>query len=460
MCLKNPLLTIETGLQKLSRPVAKALPVVFGIVTVVKISIDGGIPKPKFFRYFSRWMTTDPGPPSLNLIMVKCIKCGDVDAIAKAGIVRGKQRYYCKRCDCYFSQPGGAEPEVPILHRRHQTTIMDIASALNISKSTVSRALQGHSDINANTRKAVLDMALQLDYQPNLLALGLARSRSYTIGIIVPEFINSFFPYIIIGAQQVANPAGYHVIICQSNESLETEIANTQVLLASRVDGVIASVTGETKTLGHFGKFQKAGIPLVMFNRICEGLDVSKVLVDDHDGAYKGVTHLIQQGCRRIAHLAGPQNLQIGRERLQGYLDALRDHNLPVDEALIVYYDLSKASAQACARQLLDLPQPPDAIFAVNDPAAIQVILTAKNRNIRIPAELAVVGFSNEPTSALIDPALTTLAQPLDEIGKTAVQFLLQEIEQEERPFVPIQRVLKTELIIRASSLRTKAFAS
>jgi LacI family transcriptional regulator/LacI family repressor for deo operon, udp, cdd, tsx, nupC, and nupG len=387
--------------------------------------------------------------------MVKCIKCGDVDAIAKAGIVRGKQRYFCKRCDCYFSLSATAEPE-PAPSRRHQTTIMDIATALNISKSTVSRALQGHSDINANTRKAVLDMAVQLDYQPNLLALGLAKSRSYTIGIIVPEFINSFFPYIIIGAQQVANPAGYHVIICQSNESLETEIANTQVLLASRVDGVIASVTGETKTLEHFRKFQKAGIPVVMFNRICEGLDVSKVLVDDHDGAYKGVAHLIQQGCKRIAHLAGPQNLQIGRERLRGYLDALRDHNLPVDEDLIVYYDLSKESAQACARHLLDLPEPPDAIFAVNDPAAIQVILTAKSRGVCIPADLAVVGFSNEPTSALIQPALTTLAQPLDEIGKTAVQFLLHEIEQEEGPFTPELRVLKTELIVRESSLRIR----
>ncbi len=143
--------------------------------------------------------------------------------------------------------------------------------------------------------------------------------------------------------------------------------------------------TGETKTLEHFRKFQKAGIPVVMFNRICEGLDVSKVLVDDHDGAYKGVAHLIQQGCKRIAHLAGPQNLQIGRERLRGYLDALRDHDLPVDEDLIVYYDLSKESAQTCASHLLDLAQPPDGIFAVNDPAAIQVILTAKSRGVRIP---------------------------------------------------------------------------
>jgi DNA-binding LacI/PurR family transcriptional regulator len=387
--------------------------------------------------------------------MIKCIKCGEVDAIAKSGIIRGKQRYYCKRCDYYFTQPSLTDA-VRQPQRRHQTTIMDIASALQISKSTVSRALQGHSDINADTRRAVLDKAHQLDYQPNLLALGLAKSRSYTIGIIVPEFINSFFPYIIIGAQQVANPAGYHVLICQSNESLETEIANTNVLMASRVDGVIASITGETKSLDHFQKFQRAGIPVVMFNRVCEGLDVSKVLVDDHDGAYQGVAHLIEQGCKRIAHLAGPQNLQVSRQRLQGYIDALMAYGLPVNEALIVHYDLSKASAEQCARHLLELPDPPDGIFALNDPAAIQTMLVAKSKGIKIPQELAIVGFSNEPTSSLIEPGLTTLAQPLDEIGKATVQILLDEIEGETM-LQPKTEILKTQLIVRGSSLKAKA---
>ena len=384
--------------------------------------------------------------------MVKCIKCGEVDAIAKSGIIRGKQRYYCKRCEYYFTQPS-LIAEAPS-HRRHQTTIMDIASALQVSKSTVSRALQGHSDINVNTRKAVLEMAHQLDYQPNLLALGLAKSRSYTIGIIVPEFINSFFPYIIIGAQQVANPAGYHVIICQSNESLETEIANTNVLMSSRVDGVVASVTAETKNLDHFQKFQRAGIPVVMFNRICDGLNLSKVLVDDYDGAYRGVEHLIQQGCRRIAHLGGPQNLQIGRQRLKGYLDAMRDYGLPVQDELIVYYNLTRSNAGPAAQQLLELPSPPDGIFAVNDPAGIETILVAKSKGLRIPEDVAIVGFSNEPTSALIEPGLTTLAQPLDEIGKTTVQLLLSEIEADGELIEPRTEVLKTQLIVRASSMK------
>jgi len=386
--------------------------------------------------------------------MVKCIKCGEVDAIAKAGIIRGKQRYYCKRCEYNFTLPQLiAEAHT---HRRHQTTIMDIASALQVSKSTVSRALQGHADINANTRKAVLEMAHQLDYQPNLLALGLAKSRSYTIGIIVPEFINSFFPYIIIGAQQVANPAGYHVIICQSNESLETEIANTNVLMSSRVDGIVASVTAETENLDHFHKFQRAGIPVVMFNRICDGLDVSKVLVDDYDGAYRGVEHLIQQGCKRIAHLGGPQHLQIGRQRLKGYVDAMRDYGLPIDDELIVYYNLTRENARPAAQRLLELAVPPDGIFAVNDPAGIETILVAKSKGVRVPDDVAIVGFSNEPTSALIEPGLTTLAQPLDEIGKITVQLLLNEIEGDIIP-MPRTEVLKTQLIVRASSMKQRS---
>jgi len=384
--------------------------------------------------------------------MVRCERCNEYDTISKAGILRNKQRYHCGRCDYYFTIRSAIPASPAIKH--HPTTILDIARELRISKSTVSRALHSHSDINEETRRAVLKMAEEMDYQPNLLAYGLAKKKSMTIGIIVPEFVNSFFPYIIMGAQEIANPAGYHVVICQSNESLETEIANTNVLMSSRVDGLIASVTRETTSLDHFRKFERAGIPVVMFNRICDGLDVSKVLVDDYEGAYKGVAHLIENGCRRIAHLAGPQNLQIGRQRLRGYVDALQEHGLQVDPDLIIEYNLTKENARLCARQLLDLPHPPDSIFAVNDPAAIETMLIAKSKGIKIPDELAIVGFSNEPTSAIIEPGLTTLAQPLDKIGKTSVEILLKEIENKPDILSPETIILKTDLIIRGSSMR------
>lgn len=387
--------------------------------------------------------------------MIKCVKCGEVDAIAKSGIVRGKQRYYCGKCDYYFTL--SSEQPLIINHKRHPATILDIARELQISKSTVSRALHGHSDINEQTRKAVLETARRMEYQPNLLAYGLAKNKSMTIGIIVPEFINSFFPFIIIGAQEVANPAGYHVLICQSNESYPTEVANTNVLLSSRVDGLLVSLTGETPNIDHFKKFERAGIPVVYFNRVCKDTNVSQVIVDDYDGAFKGVVHLIENGCRRIAHIAGPPNLQISQNRLKGYLDALAQHGIEKDDSLIVSYDLNPQQATLCAKQLFDLAAPPDGLFAVNDPAAIAAMLVAKERGIKIPEELAVVGFSNEPTSALIEPGLTTLAQPMGDIGRTAIRMLFDQIESEDHETIePETRVLKTTLIVRGSSLKHK----
>jgi DNA-binding LacI/PurR family transcriptional regulator len=388
--------------------------------------------------------------------MIKCIKCGEVSAIAKAGIIRGKQRYCCSLCDYYFTLPE-AEKSTVQFSRKHPATIIDIARELQISKSTVSRALHGHTDINEATRKAVLDVASKLEYQPNLLAYGLAKSKSMTIGIIVPEFINSFFPYVIIGAQEIANPAGYHVLICQSNESYETEIANTNVLMASRVDGILASLTGSTPDINHFKKFERGGIPVVYFNRVNADTSVPKVIVDDYEGAYKGVVHLIENGCKRIAHIAGPLSLQTSQNRMKGYLEALMHHGMEIDESLIVRFDLKNENASECANQLLNLDNPPDGLFAVNDPAGIATLLVAKERGIKIPEDLAVVGFSNEPTSALIEPGLTTLAQPMNEIGRTAVDLLFHYINlpRTECP-VPETRILKTELIVRASSQRKK----
>lgn len=380
------------------------------------------------------------------------MKCGAVDAIAKSGIIRGKQRYYCKRCDYYFTLQ--SPDEIPNQPRRHQTTIIDIARELKISKSTVSRALHGHKDIHEDTRRIVLEMAEKMDYQPNLLAYGLAKSKSLTIGIIVPEFINSFFPQVIIGAQDVANPAGYHVIICHSNESFEREIENTNVLMASRVDGIIASVTRETTNLDHFRKFEKAGIPIVYFNRIFGDGPSSKVLVDDYEGAFKGVEHLIKNGCERIAHIAGPKQLQISQARLNGYRDALEKHGMRQDEKLVVYHDLTRENAESCARQLFSLKKRPDGLFTVNDPAAIQAMLVAREMKIAIPNELAIVGFSNEPISAFIEPALTTLAQPLEEIGRESVNLLLRQINDNSPEITHETKILKTTLIVRASSLR------
>lgn len=386
--------------------------------------------------------------------MIRCTKCGQVHAITKSGIVRGKQRYYCKECKLYFSlRPEAVFEEA---RPRHIATILDIAKALNISKSTVSRALQGHEDIKKQTREAVLKMARELDYQPNLVAKSLVKSKTNTIGIIVPEFMNSFFPTVIIGAQEIASESGYNVIICQSQESVKTEIANTQVLLASRVDGVIISMTRETRKFDHFRLFERHGIPIVFFNRVCEKIDASRVLVNDYEGAYQAVEHLILNGYRRIAHISGPSNLRLSQNRLKGYLDALKKYKLPVRDNLVIHYDLTLENARSSAEKLLSQRNPPDAIFCVNDPAAIQALLYAKQKGIRVPDDLGIVGFSDDPISSIIEPQLTTIKQPVRDMGRVAMRVLLEQIAKGAGHYTPVHTILTTSLIVRASSVRGK----
>ncbi|MGV3640208.1 MAG: LacI family DNA-binding transcriptional regulator [Adhaeribacter sp.] len=336
--------------------------------------------------------------------------------------------------------------------KKHQITIIDIARELNLSKSTVSRALTGHPKVKAATREAVLALAEKLDYQRNMLAINLVKSQSNTLGIIVPEFVTSFFPQVIIGAQEEALRAGYNIIISQSNESYETEVANAKVMLANRVDGLMVSLSKETRNFDHLKIFQRKGIPIVFFNRVCEEMQVPKVVVDDYDGAFKAVEHLIRTGKKRIAHLAGPDSLLVSRKRLNGYLDALRQYQQPVVEELIIPYDLTVEKVKIYVKHLLELEEPPDALFAINDPTAIEAMQIIKKKGLRIPQDIAVVGFSNDYASALIEPSLSTVAQPMQEIGRSAVQLLLDQLDRDMSEWKAITRTLKTELIIRDSS--------
>jgi len=388
--------------------------------------------------------------------MIHCPKCKQTENINKAGVIRGKQRYFCKSCDLHFTIPEVQKEAAKRPH--HQVTIIDIANELGISKSTVSRALRGHGDIHEGTRQIVLDLAKQLDYQPNLLANALLKSRTNTIGIIVPEFRHYFFPAVIIGAQEILSKAGYNVMICQSDESYETEVANVKALMSSRVDGLLVSVTAQTNNFDHFRAVLRKEVPLVFFNRVCEELNTSQVVVDDYAGAFAAVEHLIVQGYRRIAHLAGPTTLQISLLRMQGYKDALQKHGLPFDNELLIHFDLTQDKARIYANYLLSLPHPPDAIFVINDPTAIEVMLIAKKRGIKIPQELGIVGFSNDPMSEIIEPNLTTVEQPVGKIGRVAAQLLLNEINSELSEWKKEEIILKTELIERGSSKKILSF--
>jgi LacI family transcriptional regulator/LacI family repressor for deo operon, udp, cdd, tsx, nupC, and nupG len=337
--------------------------------------------------------------------------------------------------------------------KRHQTTIIDIAKSLGVSNSTVSRALHGHADISPETRQAVLDRASQLDYQPNQLAYNLVKSKTNTIGMIVPEFHNPFFPNVIIGAHEVLTQAGYNLTIMQSNESYQVEISNTKAMLANRIDGLLISLTQETNNFDHLSIFEKRGIPLVLFNRVCEQIDVPKVVVNDFEASFQAVEHLILSGYERIAHLGGPLTLLVSQERLRGYRAAMEKYGKTIEDHMIIQGMLTQQKARIYGQYLLDLTNRPDAIFAVNDSAAIEIMLMAKEKGISIPDELGVVGFSDNPESAYIGPGLTTIRQPTLEIGRTTADWILKLVD-EENVTLPDKKVLKTELIVRGSSRR------
>lgn len=341
--------------------------------------------------------------------------------------------------------------------KKHQVSILDIAKELNISKSTVSRAITGHHNVKEKTRTAVLELAAKLDYQRNTLALGLAKQKTSLIGILVPEIMGTFFSSVITGAQGVLNQKGYNVIVCISNENYETEVENVKLLLSQQVDGIIASHTKQTRNFEHFKLIQRRGIALAMFTRVTDQLNVPKVVVDDYQAAFHAVDHLLKKGKRRIAHLAGPDTLINSNLRLQGYLDALKKHKVPVDNDLIISYDLSLEKVRIYMKHFLDLALPPDALFAMNDPTAIAAIQVIKQKGLRIPQDIAVVGFSNDLSSELMHPSLTTVAQPTFEIGSECANLLLEEIAlmQKDENHINTKKktvTLKTKFLIRESS--------
>lgn len=337
--------------------------------------------------------------------------------------------------------------------RGSQITIKDIARILGISPSTVSRALKDHPDINAETKKAVNELANKLKYQPNAVALSLKNSRSNTIGVIIPEIVHYFFSSVISGVEDVASQKGFTVIICQSNESYEREVANAKTLLSHRVDGVLVSVSKETKSFNHLIDLQDGGIPMVFFDRIAPEIDADQVIIDDFQASYNATRHLIETGRKRIAHFAGPQSLIIGKDRLQGYLQALSEAGLPVDNRLIIEADNFERAHNAVI-EMLDAGIVPDGIFAVNDLTAIGAMQTIQKRGYKIPDDIAVVGFSDGRFSGITDPNLSSVDQHGYEMGTVAAEMLFHRILSGETEYVPEVKVLKADLIVRGSSAK------
>ena len=339
-----------------------------------------------------------------------------------------------------------------------QVTIKDIARELGISPSTVSRALKDHPDISTETKKAVNELAEKLNYQPNTVALNLRQKKTNTIGVIIPEIVHFFFSTVISGIEDVAYQAGYNVILAQSNESYQREVTDMKALFNSRVDGMLLSLSRETVNYDHIESIISKGVPIVFYDRMYKNPNTSNVIVDDYLGAKEAVLHLIDQGCKRIAHLEAASKLIISEDRFRGYTDALKENNIEVkDDIIIDCPNGNFEEGKKMTHKLLSMSKPPDAIFANNDPLAMGAMMAIKEAGLKIPQDIAVVGFSNWFFGELMEPALTTVDQPGFEMGQEAARLLIKQIEMKEKDledYKPETKILKTRLIIRNSSLR------
>ncbi|CAM3423122.1 LacI family DNA-binding transcriptional regulator [Aquirufa ecclesiirivi] len=335
---------------------------------------------------------------------------------------------------------------------RHQVTIKDIAKQLNVSVATVSRALRDLPDIHPDTKKLVLDLAKEWDYQPNLLATSLVKSKTKTLGLIVPDLGYYFFSTVIKHIEEAAIKAGYSLLITQTQESYERELTNIQNLSRGQVDGIIISLSRETSNFEHLTRLQRRGIPLVFFDRNCEEIEASKVMVDNEQSAYEAVKHLIENGCKRIAFLAGPKNVSVSNQRRLGYIHALEEAGLSVDPSLILHSDYYQDTARSQTHLLMQSDNRPDGILVVSDRLAIGVLTALKELKISVPKDVKIVSFNNEPICQVISPTITSVSQPLDEIGRISVELLLAQIEHKTGESIPRIEVLKTNLVVRESS--------
>ncbi len=334
---------------------------------------------------------------------------------------------------------------------KKQISLKDLAKALNISVSTVSRALKNHPDISLPMAQKVQELAKSLKYSPNPLAMGLLRRQTKTIGVIVPDLVTHFFSSVVSGIEDIASKHGYYVVVTSSNESYEKEKACIENLVHQRVEGIIACVSRTTADFGHYDMLQEAGIPLVFFDRVCRTDEFSSVIVDNVEAAKQIVAHFYETGCRRIAYLSGPENLSISRERLSGYKLGLETCKLPLNSQLLESSEMDMHKAAEAVKRLLALPEPPDALFGINDMVVFAALKEIKRHKLRIPDDISVVGFTDDFHANFVEPELTAVVHPTFEMGQEAASLLLAQTLAEEE--LPVKQVkLSTKLVVRDST--------
>ncbi|MFC5625158.1 LacI family DNA-binding transcriptional regulator [Algoriphagus winogradskyi] len=341
--------------------------------------------------------------------------------------------------------------------RNGKTTIHDIAEKLQVTASTVSRALNNNPRISDATKKRVQKAAKELNYQPNNIASALRSGRSKLIGVVVPTANRNFFSSVIRGIEEIANSLNYKVVISQSYDDYEKEMQTIEALLNVQVDGVIASIGKTTENVDHFKKVIKKGIPLVLFDRVTNELDVSQVVIDDYFGAFQATEHLIQEGCKRIVHFSNSQNINIYKERKRGYEDALLKHGIPVDPELIIFSKLQLEDGRRCMQEIIDSKIIFDAVFSSSDYSIMGAMQVLKENGYKLPQDVKLVGFGDEPFTSFTEPTLTTVNQKSIPMGNITAETFFEILNQKDQSNTLSKRtILKPELIIRNSSLNTQ----
>ena len=333
-------------------------------------------------------------------------------------------------------------------------TMKDIAREFGISVATVSRALKDSPRISAERRAAIQQYAREHNFTPNVIAESLRFSRVQpikVIGVIIPEFTHFYFMSVLSGIEEEALARGYRIMVAQSDEKYEREVRICQSFYENKVCGIIVSQAKDTQKYDHFQKLMDAGVPLVFYDRICTGVNASRVVVDDYMGAYNAVTHLIETGCQRIAYYGGPMQLEISKNRYNGYKDALLKHGLAVDESIVRICD-NRAEAEIITPEILALDHRPDGFFAVNDDTAIGILYTVKRAGLKVPEDISICGFTNGQRAIACDPMLTTVEQRGLLVGEEAAEILMDKVEGLSPIEKVEKRVVRTRLIIRGTT--------
>lgn len=338
---------------------------------------------------------------------------------------------------------------------KYKVTITDIAKELKVTPATVSRALSNHPGISFKTKEAVQKTASRLNYKKNSIASSLQSGKTNVIGVIIPSAEINFFGSVVHGIESIANLNGYNVLIYQSNENMEHEANGIETFLSARVDGILASIAKNTVDFAHFLDVKARNIPLVFFDRTNDDLGIPSVVIDDYRGAFLATEHLIRQGYKRIAHITASQHISIWNTRLKGYMAALAANNIPFDASLIYVGNISIESGKEAVKYFFEKPNPPDAIFAVEDFTALGALKELKERNIKIPDEVGLIGFANEHFGEHITPALSTIDQQTVLMGKESIKLLLELISGKENNKPKHRKIILEPIpIFRKSSMK------